>query len=175
MGFHESIDIKILSCAICQQANLEYVPPYGSGGALYLRPLIFGSGPRIGLQPSDEYTMLVMAIPVGDYYKGGLKPTTAVVVEDYDRAAPRGVGHVKVSGAHYFDKSHDQAAECTSYRWTPVDATELGYRSNLSLLPLFAPINCMVVHIVARDGLTLESHVFGSFVLLMRSSSWHSY
>lgn len=82
--------------AIAEQANIEFVPPYGSGGALYLRPLLFGSGPRIGLQPADEYTLLVMAIPVGDYYKGGMKPTTAVVMEDYDRAAPRGVGHVKV-------------------------------------------------------------------------------
>lgn len=82
--------------AIAEQANIEFVPPYGSGGALYLRPLLFGSGPRIGLQPADEYTLLVMAIPVGDYYKGGMKPTTAVVMEDYDRAAPKGVGHVKV-------------------------------------------------------------------------------
>lgn len=63
---------------------------------MYIRPLLFGSGPRIGLQPSDEYTLLVMAIPVGDYYKGGMKPTTAVVIQDYDRAAPKGVGHVKV-------------------------------------------------------------------------------
>ena len=49
--------------------NMAYVPPYESGGALYLRPLLFGSGPRIGLQPSGEYTFLVMATPVGDYYK----------------------------------------------------------------------------------------------------------
>lgn len=75
---------------------MEFVPPYGYDGALYLRPLLFGSGPRIGLQPSDEYTLLVMAIPVGDYYKGGAKANTAVVMEDYDRAAPKGVGHVKV-------------------------------------------------------------------------------
>ncbi len=52
-----------------QKANIEFVPPYGSEGALYLRPLLFGTGARIGLQPSDEYTLLVMAIPVGNYYK----------------------------------------------------------------------------------------------------------
>ena len=52
---------------------------------------------RIGLSPADEYTLLIMAIPVGDYYKGGMKPVTALVLDDYDRAAPLGVGHVKVS------------------------------------------------------------------------------
>jgi len=55
------------------QANIEYVPPYGSGGALYLRPVLFGSGPRIGLQPSDEYKFIILVIPAGDYYKGGVK------------------------------------------------------------------------------------------------------
>ncbi len=49
--------------------NKDYVPPYGSGGALYIRPILFGSGPRIGLSPADEYTLLVMVMPVGDYYK----------------------------------------------------------------------------------------------------------
>jgi branched-subunit amino acid aminotransferase/4-amino-4-deoxychorismate lyase len=51
---------------------------------------------RIGLNPADEYTLLIMVIPVGDYYKGGLSPVSAVVIQDYDRAAPKGVGHVKV-------------------------------------------------------------------------------
>jgi hypothetical protein len=79
--------------------NLEYVPPYGSGGALYIRPLLFGSGPRIGLQPADEYTFICLVIPVGDYYAGGLsQPVKCVLIEDYDRAAPRGVGAVKVAG-----------------------------------------------------------------------------
>ena len=84
--------------------NIEYVPPYGSGGALYLRPLLFGSGARIGLQPADEYTFIIMVIPVGDYYKGGLnKPVNGVIVTDYDRAAPRGVGNVKVAGNYAAD------------------------------------------------------------------------
>jgi len=52
---------------------------------------------RIGLSPADEYTLLIMAIPVGDYYKGGMKPVTALILDDYDRAAPLGVGHVKVN------------------------------------------------------------------------------
>jgi branched-chain amino acid aminotransferase len=84
--------------------NIEYVPPYGSNGALYIRPLLFGSGPRIGVAPADEYTFLIMVIPVGDYYKGGLSsPVDALMIQDFDRAAPRGVGSVKVAGNYAAD------------------------------------------------------------------------
>jgi len=80
------------------KANPGYVPPYGTGGSLYVRPLLFGSGARIGVQPADEYVFLVLVVPVGAYYKGGLSPVSAVVMDEYDRAAPRGVGSVKVGG-----------------------------------------------------------------------------
>lgn len=80
--------------------NVAYVPPFGTGGSLYIRPLLFGSGARIGLNPADEYTLLILVIPVGDYYKGGLSPVSALVIDDFDRAAPRGVGNVKVSLRH---------------------------------------------------------------------------
>lgn len=84
--------------------NIEYVPPYGSGGALYIRPLLFGSGPRIGLQPANEYTFICLVIPVGDYYVGGLsQPVKCLLIDDYDRAAPRGVGNVKVGGNYAAD------------------------------------------------------------------------
>mmetsp|Transcript_11047 Transcript_11047/g.24496 ORF Transcript_11047/g.24496 Transcript_11047/m.24496 type:complete len:342 (+) Transcript_11047:325-1350(+) len=83
--------------------NLDFMPPYGTGGAMYIRPLLFGSGPRIGLMPSDEYKLVVLVLPVSDYYKGGLSPVTAVVVEGYDRAAPKGVGNVKVAGNYAAD------------------------------------------------------------------------
>lgn len=84
--------------------NIEYVPPYGSGGALYLRPLLFGSGARIGLQPADEYTFIIMVMPVADYYKGGLSsPVDGILITDFDRAAPRGVGNVKVAGNYAAD------------------------------------------------------------------------
>jgi branched-chain amino acid aminotransferase len=84
--------------------NIEYVPPYGSNGALYIRPILFGSGPRIGLQPADEYVFLIMVIPVGDYYQGGLStPVDALIISDYDRAAPQGVGAVKVAGNYAAD------------------------------------------------------------------------
>ena len=78
--------------------NLEYVPPYGTGGSMYIRPLLFGSGPQIGVAPSAEYTFMIMVMPVGAYYKGGLKPVRAVILDDYDRAAPQGMGDVKVAG-----------------------------------------------------------------------------
>lgn len=83
--------------------NIDYVPPYGTGGSLYIRPLLFGSGARIGLQPADEYTFLVLVLPVGDYYKGGLSPVTAMVLDNFDRASPKGVGHVKVAGNYAAD------------------------------------------------------------------------
>ena len=79
-------------------ANEEYVPPYGTGGSLYLRPLLIGTGPQIGVAPAKEYTFMVMVMPVGAYYKGGLKPVRAVILDDWDRAAPNGMGDVKVGG-----------------------------------------------------------------------------
>lgn len=92
----ESLFLEAIERVI--QANRKYVPPYGTGGALYVRPLLIGSGPKIGVSPSDEYTFIVLVVPVGPYYKGGLQPVSAVVLDQYDRAAPQGVGHVKVAG-----------------------------------------------------------------------------
>lgn len=98
------VETFIKACNDVVKDNVAYVPPYGSGGALYLRPLLFGSGPRIGLQPSEEYTLVVMVMPVGDYYKGGLaKPVDGLIIDDYDRAAPKGVGAAKVAGNYAAD------------------------------------------------------------------------
>jgi len=109
----ESKFMEAVNIAVAQ--NLAYVPPYGSGGALYIRPVLFGTGPRIGLQPADEYTLVVMVLPVADYYKGGLKPVTAVVINDYDRAAPRGVGAAKVAGNYAADLLPNMAAKKAGY------------------------------------------------------------
>ena len=79
-------------------ANREFVPPYGSGGSLYVRPLLIGTGAQIGVNPAKEYAFIVLVTPVGAYYKGGLTPVRAVVLDDYDRAAPHGLGQVKVGG-----------------------------------------------------------------------------
>ncbi len=78
--------------------NLEYVPPYGTGGALYIRPVMFGTSPQIGISASKEYTLVFIVVPVGPYYKGGIKPVDAMISLDYDRAAPHGTGHIKAAG-----------------------------------------------------------------------------
>ncbi|MBQ0001083.1 MAG: branched-chain amino acid aminotransferase [Clostridiales bacterium] len=81
------------------KANAAFVPPYGSGATLYLRPYMFGSNPVIGVKPADEYQFRIFATPVGPYFKGGVKPLTLRVC-DYDRAAPHGTGHIK-AGLNY--------------------------------------------------------------------------
>lgn len=80
-------------------ANADYVPPYGSGATLYIRPYMFGSNPVIGVKPADEYQFRVFTTPVGPYFKGGVKPLT-IRVSDFDRAAPHGTGHIK-AGLNY--------------------------------------------------------------------------
>jgi len=80
-------------------ANEAYVPPFGSGATLYLRPFMFGSNPVIGVKPATEYQFRIFATPVGPYFKGGVKPLT-IRVSDLDRAAPHGTGHIK-AGLNY--------------------------------------------------------------------------
>ena len=81
------------------KANAAWVPPYGSGASLYLRPYMFGWDSIIGVKPANVYQFRVFATPVGPYFKGGVKPLT-VRISDFDRAAPRGTGHVK-AGLNY--------------------------------------------------------------------------
>ena len=92
--------------AVCKvvKANADYVPPYGSGATLYLRPYMFGIGPVIGVKPSTEYQFRLFATPVGPYFKGGAKPIT-IKVSDFDRAAPHGTGHIK-AGLNYAMSLH---------------------------------------------------------------------
>ena len=80
-------------------ANEAYVPPYGSGATLYIRPYMFGSSPVIGVKPAQEYQFRMFVTPVGPYFKGGAKPIT-IRVSDFDRAAPNGTGHIK-AGLNY--------------------------------------------------------------------------
>ena len=102
------------------KANIDYVPPYGSGATLYLRPYMFGSNPVIGVKPATEYQFRIFATPVGPYFKGGAKPIT-LRVPDFDRAAPHGTGHVK-AGLNYAMSLH-----------AIVDAHNLGYNENMYL------------------------------------------
>ena len=101
-------------------ANADFVPPYGSGATMYLRPYMFGSNPVIGVKPATEYQFRIFATPVGPYFKGGAKPLTLRVC-DFDRAAPRGTGHIK-AGLNYAMSLH-----------AIVDAHNQGYDENMYL------------------------------------------
>jgi branched-chain amino acid aminotransferase len=85
------------ACKAVVKANARFIPPYGSGGALYLRPFVIGVGDNIGVRAAPEFIFSVFCIPVGPYFKGGMKPNN-FVISDYDRAAPQGTGAAKVGG-----------------------------------------------------------------------------
>lgn len=86
------------------RANMAWVPPFGSGATLYIRPYMFGSSQVIGVKPAEEYQFRVFTTPVGPYFKGGAKPLT-IKVSDFDRAAPNGTGHIK-AGLNYAMSLH---------------------------------------------------------------------
>ncbi|MCM1326573.1 MAG: branched-chain amino acid aminotransferase [Bacteroidales bacterium] len=104
------------------KANDAFVPPYGSGATLYIRPYMFGSNPVIGVKPADEYQFRIFCTPVGPYFKGGVKPLT-IRVSDFDRAAPHGTGHIK-AGLNYAMSLH-----------AIVSAHKEGYDENMYLDP----------------------------------------
>lgn len=78
--------------------NERFVPPYESGASLYIRPVLFGSGPQVGVKPADEYMFVVFVTPVGPYFRGGFQTTPFVIMRQYDRSAPLGMGKYKVGG-----------------------------------------------------------------------------
>ncbi|KAI8979905.1 branched-chain amino acid aminotransferase [Pilobolus umbonatus] len=101
---HVPVDLFLDGVRRAVEANLEYVPPRDSDGSLYIRPLLFASGPFIGMGAPNEFTFVVFVMPVGSFYKNGVKPVDALVVEDFDRSAPKGTGSTKMGGnyAHTF-------------------------------------------------------------------------
>lgn len=78
--------------------NERFIPPYGSDAALYVRPVMFGTGAEVGVKPAKEYLFIVFVTPVGPYFKEGIKPVDMMICRDLDRAAPLGTGHIKVGG-----------------------------------------------------------------------------
>lgn len=78
--------------------NTEFIPPYGTGASLYIRPLEIGISPRIGVSPADDYMVIMLVTPVGPYFKEGFKPTKVCICRDYDRVAPKGTGAIKAGG-----------------------------------------------------------------------------
>ena len=105
------------------ELNAEFVPPYGSGASLYIRPLEIGVSARVGVKPSDEYVFLILVTPVGPYFKEGFKPTNICIMRDYDRVAPKGTGRWKVGGNYAASLAAGEKAH------------ELGYSAVLYLDP----------------------------------------
>ena len=93
--------------------NAHFVPPYESGATLYIRPLLIGTGPQVGVKPAQEYLFIVFVTPVGPYFKDGFRPVDFIITREYDRAAPLGTGHVKAGGNYAagllaMQKAHEQ-------------------------------------------------------------------
>ena len=101
--------------------NADFVPPYGSGASLYIRPLEIGTSARVGVKPADEYVFIILVTPVGPYFKEGFKPTNICIMREFDRVAPKGTGRWKVGGNY---AASLQAGE---------KAHELGYSAVLYL------------------------------------------
>lgn len=107
----------------CVKLNERFVPPYGSGASLYIRPIEIGMSARIGVKPADEYLFMVMVSPVGPYFKEGFRPTKICIMREFDRVAPRGTGRWKVGGNYAASMEAGERAH------------ELGYSSVLYLDP----------------------------------------
>ncbi|GBU07800.1 branched chain amino acid aminotransferase [Bacteroidales bacterium] len=96
----QELPIEIFEEAVVKavQANKRFVPPYGSGASLYIRPLLIGTGPQVGVKPADEFLFVIFVTPVGPYFKEGFQPTAYAILRDFDRAAPHGTGTIKTGG-----------------------------------------------------------------------------
>jgi branched-chain amino acid aminotransferase len=110
------------------QFNEKYIPPYGTGATLYVRPLLIGTGAEVGVKPAKEYMFLVFVTPVGPYFKEGFKPVNMMICREFDRAAPLGTGHIKVGGNYAasllsMQKGHDSGFTNVIY----LDAKEKKY------------------------------------------------
>ena len=94
------VPVEIFEEAVLKAVKLNerFVPPYESGASLYIRPVLFGSGPQVGVKPSHEYMFIVFVTPVGPYFKGGFQTTPFVIMREFDRSAPLGMGKYKVGG-----------------------------------------------------------------------------
>jgi len=108
-------DLFIDACLQVVRHNRAFVPPYGSGASLYVRPLLVGTEPMVGIRPSSTFTFLVLVTPVGPYYKDGFFPVEAVVIDDFDRAAPHGLGRAKAAGNYAASLQPNEVAHAQGY------------------------------------------------------------
>lgn len=100
--------------------NERFIPPYGSGASLYIRPVEIGMTARVGVKPADEYCFIILVTPVGPYFKSGFKPTNICIMREFDRVAPRGTGRWKVGGNYAAslqagEKAHDMGYSAVLY------------------------------------------------------------
>lgn len=121
-------NLFVEACKKVVELNEKFIPPYGHGASFYLRPLLIGTGPQVGVKPAKEYTFLVFAGPVGPYFKDGFKPVDMQVVRDFDRAAPLGTGMYKVGGNYAAslqasERAHDEGFSTVLF----LDAKEKKY------------------------------------------------
>ena len=103
------------ACVRAVQLNRDYMPPYGTGATMYIRPFLIGTSPHIGVHASEEYALIVLVSPMGPYYRNGFYPVKAFIQENYDRAAPRGVGHVKAGGNYAAGMMGDMEGKSKGY------------------------------------------------------------
>jgi len=154
--------------------NESFVPPYGSGASLYLRPLLIGSGPQVGVSPAKEYLFMIFVTPVGPYFKEGFNPVDIEIVRDFDRAAPQGTGNVKVGGNYAASlragvRAHDEGYSASlfldSKTKTHIDeagpANFFGIKDGKYVTPdsssILPSITNMSLRVIAEDmGLTVE-------------------
>ena len=119
--------------------NGRFVPPYGSGASLYIRPFEIGTSARVGVKPADEYTFIILVTPVGPYFKNGFKPTNFAIMREFDRVAPKGTGRIKVGGNYAAslvagEKAHDLGFSGVLY----LDSKEKKYLDECGAANFFA-------------------------------------
>jgi branched-chain amino acid aminotransferase len=124
------------------QLNRRFIPPYGTGAALYIRPLLIGTGAEVGVKPSNEYMFMVFVTPVGPYFKEGFKPLDMMICRDFDRAAPLGTGNIKVGGNYAasllsLEKGHEKGYASVIY----LDAREKQYIDECGPANFFGILN----------------------------------
>ena len=154
--------------------NERFVPPYESGAALYIRPLMLGLGQQVGVKPAPEYLFVVFVTPVGPYFKGGFQPSKVCILREYDRAAPHGTGTIKVGGNYAASLRASQEAHDAGYSAEfYLDAREkkymdecgaanfFGIKNNTYITPLSTSIlpsitNKSLIQLAEDMGMTVE-------------------
>ncbi len=172
-------DLFTQCCIKAVQLNKRFIPPYGTGASLYIRPLLIGSGAEVGVKPAKEYCFLVFVTPVGPYFKEGFNPVAVQIARDYDRAAPLGTGPYKVGGNYAASLRAGERAHCEGFSTALfLDAKEkkyideagpanfFGIKGNTYVTPLSASIlpsitNKSLMFLAEDMGMTVERrHIY---------------